>query len=292
MTDTLTTRFGALSVAARDDLKGAGVARGIAELAEMGLDFLERRCRRVELTSNVTGKEYFAFTRGRGGALSRPVNARLFDAELALTWLDSAVAGGFGSVDRGALDRVLYTCAMAYCAANDVVKTGDKKTPGTYFEILAGHMVAREYGTNPQRSIQVLNLDLETQLPTDFIFDLGETAARIHLPVKTSTRERVIQVWAHQRVLDGVYGVNRIRGVLVCLNETNMQTRSNSVIEVCLPGQWAIYQMFIAQLHRVYYLDIPERYRELGTKYPFIQVRPFSQFFDEADELIRPHAAP
>jgi hypothetical protein len=49
---------------------------------------------------------------------------------------------------------------------------------------------------------------------------LGDGKNRIHLPVKTSTRERVIQAWAHQRVLDGVYGVGRFKGVLVALAET------------------------------------------------------------------------
>lgn len=288
MPSILARQFDALASTARDDLKCEDVTRHLISVIDIGLDYLQNRCQRVHVESSVADKAYFAFAVRGAARLSRPINAALFDAALTQAIAANAFHEGLPSLSDQDADKVLYTSAMAYCAANDLTKVGDKKTPGTYFEILIGHLVARTYDTNPQRSIQVLNLDLEAQLPTDFIFDLGEEKARIHLPVKTSTRERVIQVWAHQRVLDGVYGVNRIRGILVCMNETNMRTRTKSVVEVCLPGQWAIYQMFIAQLHRVYYLDIPDRYRDLGSRYPFIQVKPLSQFFHEAQSLVTP----
>ncbi len=291
MPPILASRFTKLADAARADLKGREVASQLTSLIAEGLDYLENRCRRVELTSKVSSKSYFAFRRSRGKAVSRPVNSDLYDPQLTQSKVRRAFAGDIPAFSDQEIDKILYTSAIAYCATTDVTKTGDKKTPGTYFEILMGHLVGRTYQVNPQRSIQVLNLDLEDDLPTDFIFDLGEAKARIHLPVKTSTRERVIQVWAHQRVLDGVYGVSRIRGVLVCLNETNMQSKTKSVIEVCLPGQWAIYQMFIAQLYRVYYLDLPDRYRDLAARYPFIQVKSFSQFFREAPTLVSPSAS-
>jgi hypothetical protein len=64
-----------------------------------------------------------------------------------------------------------------------------------------------------------------------------------------------------------------------------MQRKTASVVEVCLPEQWAIYQMFIAQLHRVYYFDPPGKYATLSTQYPFIHVKHFADFFDEVDAL-------
>jgi hypothetical protein len=97
-----------------------------------------------------------------------------------------------------------------------------------------------------------------------------------------------VQVWAHQRVLDGVYGLERFKGTLVCLAETNYQSRNNTVVEVCLPNQWMAYQMFIARLFRIYYLDPPLRYLQLRENYPFIQVRHFSDFFDEYEKIIGP----
>jgi hypothetical protein len=124
-----------------------------------------------------------------------------------------------------------------------------------------------------------------TTLPTDFIFDLGAAKPKFHVPVKTSTRERVIQVFAHQRVLDGVHGFNRFKGILVCLTETKLDHRTKEVIEICLPKQWDLYQRFIAPIHRFYYFDLPQKYADLRRINPSMVVVPFARFFDEAGEL-------
>jgi len=213
------------------------------------------------------------------------VNEALFDAGLAKKHLARLVGANLSGFDPAIRGKILYSAAMSYCGATDLLKKDDKKTPGTFFEAFVGHLVARTFNLNPTTSIEVLNLDLKTELPTDYVFDFGPGKNKIHLPIKTSTRERVVQVWAHQRVLDGVYGVNRFKGLLTCLTETNMQRKTMSVVEVCLPDQWAIYQMFISQLHRVYYFDPPNKYAKLATQYPFIQVKPFADFFDEVDRL-------
>jgi hypothetical protein len=116
--------------------------------------------------------------------------------------------------------------------------------------------------------------------------DLGPRKAKFHLPIKTSTRERVIQVWAHQRVLDGVYGTGRFLGTPVILAETKTDSKSKKVVEICLPDQWLIYQMHIAQLKRVYYLDVPVPYARLAGAFPRLYVRAFGDFFHEVDTLI------
>jgi len=73
----------------------------------------------------------------------------------------------------------------------------------------------------------VLNFDDEdTNLPTDLIFDLGKGAPKYHVPVKTSTRERAIQVWAHQRVIDGVFGMSRVLGTPVLMAETKTDSKA------------------------------------------------------------------
>ena len=94
----------------------------------------------------------------------------------------------------------------------------------------------------------------------------------------------MVQVWAHQRVLDGMHGVARFKGVLVAMAETNKQ-KDISVVEVCLPNQWMAYQMYIAQMFRVYYFDVPQVYLRLKEKYPFIQVKPFGEFYSEIDKI-------
>lgn len=172
---------------------------------------------------------------------SRPVNADLFVDmnENAFLKLFSSVATATGTPTDPA--RTLYSAAMSYFAASDLLNEGDQKTPGTFFEVLIGHTVAAKLQSTPVRSTTTQTIEGPLTLPTDYIFDLGANKPRIHLPIKTSTRERAVQVWAHQRLLDGMHGADRFRGVLVCFAETNKQD-NKSVVEVCVPQQWIAYQ--------------------------------------------------
>jgi hypothetical protein len=215
---------------------------------------------------------------------SRPVNNALYIPEPDEATLRKVLSCEVTGISSELITSMVYTAAMSYCCCTDILKAGDQKTPGTVFEILIGHLVARSLGVNPEQQIKAPTLDLEITLPTDFVFDLGPDKNRVHLPIKTSTRERVVQVWAHQRVLDGMHGVARFKGVLVAMAETNKQ-KEVSVAEVCLPNQWTAYQMYIAQMFRVYYLDLPEPYLKLKDKYPFLQVKQFGDFFGEVDKI-------
>lgn len=244
---------------------------------------------RSDLISRVPGKQYFSFElRSPKLRSSRGINRALFISDVDEV-LDTLTRVTLGDIPEDPLDlhSALYTGAISFPAATDVTKDGDKKSPGTFLENFVGHLAACAFGVRPTRTVVCPTLDLEVSLPTDFIFDLGRGKSRIHLPVKASTRERVIQVWAHQRVLDGMHGVNRFRGLLVVLAETNRQG-TKSITEVCLPGQWIAYQMYIAQMHRVYYFDLPDRYRGLRDHYPFLEVKPFADFFYEYDEIAQP----
>jgi len=267
------------------DLKGDATSKQLASVIIASRSYLATATKEA-LTSKVPGKSYFMFRASDRKKVSRPVNEALYwddlDADTIARILDCEVEG-ITSTD---ITRAVYTCAMAYCCAMDLLKTSDQKTPGTFFENLIGHLVARTLNVNPERQITVPTLDVNVTLPTDFVFDLGPGKNRVHLPIKTSTRERVVQVWAHQRVLDGMHGVARFKGVLVAMAETNKQ-EDISVVEVCLPNQWMAYQMYIAQMFRVYYLDLPEKYLALKDRYPFIQVKPFGEFFGEVDKIER-----
>ena len=64
-----------------------------------------------------------------------------------------------------------------------------------------------------------------------------------------------------------------------------MDRVKTEVIEICLPAQWRIYQMHIAQLKRIYYLDVPATYEKLNEVFPPIAVKSFGHFFFEADTL-------
>ena len=183
------------------------------------------------------------------------------------------------------ITKASYTVAISFCCTIDLLKDSDQKTPGTYFEYFMGYLYSRQFHIAPHKQLEVLNLDLGAKLPTDYIFDLGVNQPKFHVPIKTSTRERVVQVWAHQRVLDGVYGVGRFLGLLSCLSETKVDRTKLEVTKICLPEQWRIYQLFIAQLTRIYYLDIPVRYAALNNIFPKIHVKEFGEFFHEYNQL-------
>lgn len=272
------------------NLRSQEVANQLVKLCLASARFVANELTLEEVNSKVPGKRYGVLR--REDKRSRPVNLDKFDAQLAIGFLAEGTLEQMHDLPPAERSSLLYSMIMSFCAANDILKKGDQKTPGTFFEIFIGHLFSHTYDLDPMKHIQVLNLDAESKLPTDFIFDLGPEKSKIHLPIKLSTRERVVQVWAHQRVLDGVFGAERFKGVLVVLAETNYQQKDNSVVEVCLPKQWAVYQMFIARMFRVYYLDVPQKYRTLKDRYPFIQVKDLSDFFDEAHKIVGPPETP
>lgn len=239
-----------------------------------------------DLISKVPDKEYFSFSNGQ--KMSRAINRPLyFDGRTHIDDFFGAVAdNNFTNISSEQITSACYSIAISFCACIDIEKSGDQKTPGTYFEYLIGFLFSRKLGVSPTKRLEVLNLDMQSTLPTDFIFDLGADQPKFHVPVKTSTRERVIQVWAHQRVLDGVYGTGRFLGTLACLSETKTDKKKLEVVEICLPLQWRLYQMYIAQMKRVYYLDRPVIYSGLNEVFPKIHVRDFGEFYFELDELL------
>lgn len=267
------------------DLKSDEISKKLEALIVAGLSYLEKS-EKIPLTSGVSSKSYFMFMDLNSQKTSRPVNVALYKDAISQDDIRRMLACDVGDWTSVQITEIIYTSTMAYCCSADLTKTSDQKTPGTVFEMLIGHLVARVFDVNPQNQITVPTLDMTVTLPTDFVFDLGPGNNRIHLPTKISTRERVVQVWAHQRVLDGMHGVARFKGILVAVAETNKQ-ENTSVVEVCLPNQWIAYQMYIAQMHRIYYLDTPEKYLNLKDTYPFIQVKQFGDFFFEYEAIRR-----
>ena len=175
---------------------------------------------------------------------------------------------------------------MNYCCCADLV-SGVKNNSGDYFEKLIGHLYSMHLNVAPTNQMNAVELDGESiSLPTDFIFDLGAGKPKFHIPAKTSTRERVVEVWAQQRVLDGAFGVGRFLCLLTCIGETNFYNNDMSVALTCVPNQWINYQLFISQIKRAYYLDVPGKYDELNYRFPKIHVKEFGEFFHESDKLI------
>lgn len=241
---------------------------------------------RVDLPSGVTDKSYFAFD--SGNRQSMPINRNLWDENI-LNRFDEFITGlqnrALEAFSPDEITKLLYTYSAFVFSSFDLYKPSNK-VRGTLFELLICHLFMKMWNVVPQKYITISQFDgNSTTLPTDLVFDLGNGRAKYHVPCKTSTRERVIQVWAHQRVIDGVHGTNTVKGVPAIFAETKKASGSGEVIEICLPFQWQLYQRYIAQMTRIYYFDIPAAYDSLTrAQYP-IQVKEIGHFFFECSDL-------
>ena len=269
------------------DIVSDATGKAIHDFALLCLRFLESECKSVQLKSLVPGKNYVSYIRPTlPMALSRPTNTALFNPD------SSAVsklwdAWWHGKIDKADLARMSYTIALAPCLALELFDRQNKKGPATYFECLIGHIFAKHIGTNPHKKATLPILGRNVRMTMDFLFDMGVNAKHVHLPVKMSTRERVVQAWAHQRLLDAAYGDGKYRGIMVCFTETKLDMKKREVVEICVPDQWLAYQSLLAKMDRIYYFDVPVRYDQLSKSFPaLIQIKQFGEFFIEKDAVL------
>lgn len=268
-----------------DALKSGAPAETVNDLfcrlVEVAYDFLSQ-AEKSPLTSQVPDKEYFQFkaTIGTTKKKTRAVNKALWmeDPAECLAVVKAILTLRQTPIEASRLNSGIYSAVISFLGVIDLLKTGDQKTPGTFFEYVIRHILECFFGITAVTKVPVLNMDQKADLPTDLIYDLGPKKPKFHVPVKTSTRERIIQVWAHQRVLDGVYGTGRFLGIPMILTETKTDQTKGEVTEICLPLQWNLYQMHIAQLWSIGYLDVPQKYVELANQFPIIPVTTMGDF--------------
>lgn len=250
-------------------------ADAIRGLITKSLRFLAVECDETPLVSLVDGKGYIAFT--NGGVNSRPVNTDLFvaDADAIADRWSRWTRGDLSSGDR---TRLFYTAGLAPGLVMEVFNRQNRKGPATYFESFVGYLAASSLGVSPERRATLDLAGRAIPMTMDYIFR-PPAGPRVHLAVKMSTRERVVQAWAHQRLLEAAYGRNVYRGILVAFAETKMDSRSREVVEICVPDQWLAYQAFLARMDAVYYFDPPNRYLQLAREHPrLMNLRPIGEF--------------
>jgi hypothetical protein len=276
-----------LKQAASKDLRSPATSERLHDIILISLDFLTSQCVTLDLISLVPGKTYFAYALKTNPRLfSRPVNRALFNPDRKIV-SQQWQAWSSGKMGKQSTDSVAYTMATAYSIATDLFDRNNKKGPATYFECMIGHLFARELGVNPTKKVSLPVVGRNIRMTMDFQFDVGKDRPKVHLPVKMSTRERVVQAWAHQRLLDAAYGHAKYRGILVVHSETKLNLRNKEVVEICVPDQWLAYQTFLAKMDRIYYFDMPNRYAELARQFPDrIQLKPFAEFFKEKDKVL------
>ena len=250
-------------------------------------------CEQVELPTPLEGKTYHKLV-AKNGYESRPINSTLASESLEESGkvFRELLLGRRKDFTAEQITRSAYTVGISCCAGIDVTKRSDRKTQGSLFEWICAMLMEGVLGVRPERALEVLNLDLRGKLPTDLVFDLGIEKPKFHIPVKTSTRERIIQVWAHQRMLDGVYGTGRFLAMPIILTETRLEAKTQKVTEICLPWQWRLYQMHIATLWHVCYFDAPSEYLKLNHVFPPIRVVTIGELLQvggKMDELLAEH---
>ena len=259
--------------ACRHDWRSEAASAAIGYLAVLALRFLADEADQIKLRSLVADKNYMSFS--RDDVVARPANRDLFELDVGYieegwrSWQEGSTAIGF--------ERLAYTTALAPCLALELMNRNNKKGPATFFECLVGHIFARSLDLEPTRQAVLPVLDQQAPMTMDFLFDTTSEVPNIHLPVKMSTRERIVQAWAHQRILDATFGHGHYQGIMVLFSETKLDSRTLEVVEICVPSQWLIYQTLLAKMHCIYYFDMPVRYRELTSSHPeVIQIKPIS----------------
>ena len=255
----------------------------LIKMVDVSLRFLVEQCQVIDLVSRVERKEYFSYT--RDNIVARPANRQFFlDDPAKVTNLCEQWRTDRISPDN--FIKLSYTAVLAPCLVMELFDRQNKKGPATYFECFIGHLFAKATGVNPTRKTRLPVHGRDVLMTMDFLIDMGPR--KVHLPVKMSSRERIVQAWAHQRLLNAAYGEGTYRGIMVLFSETKLDSRSLEVVEICVPDQWLVYQSLLAQMERIYYFDTPNRYREMADQFPDVFViKPFGEFFTETETILR-----
>lgn len=192
----------------------------------------------------------------------------------------------------------IYIAVMSLACCYDLWKPGSRKTPGTFFEVFmaallrmhfARHRISKHVnlGTllranGPTADLAAVEAEWEAEkeekdtlvpdatdtkasLSTDLVITSDVNGRSAILPLKITTRERIVQPFAHQRILEAA-DPGQHRSFICCISETQLdkKTRNNSTIgsvkQVCVPGTIKLFQRFLAPVEGLYYCDTPIRY--------------------------------
>jgi hypothetical protein len=211
--------------------------------------------------------DYFTFGDIKSQAgVSRPIRTELFIVdpdEFESRWNAMVSSVGNTEADRRESNRAIYTCIQAFAASYDLFNRGARKTPGTFFEIILGSLLSIRISGKREKQV-ILKVNGETAtVPTDIYFP----SANFVVAAKVSTRDRIVQAWSHQLLLDNigsVLGLPPFRSILCVVGEVQLGNKpSQPYYPVTVQNQVALYQRHVAQLTGLYYLDPPAGYLAL-----------------------------
>lgn len=259
--------------------------RRAGEFAVGALELLGENCDRRGIEFRGAGtKRYEVFVpSGTRRPFSRPLNTKLFQPdpqEFQRSWENFTGAlrrgrdAGTSLLDGVAgedVDRTFYTAVIGYAAAVDLYKSGDKSTPGTFFEMIVGPSVSLLTGYEEEGHIGLsVPTGGEEKVTTDLSFHAEEAPVVLALATKITTRERIQQAFVHQRILDTARPGGYRSALCIC-SENNVAAppgieADERTYDLCwvndtlVPGTIALYQNYLSPLEGLYYVDPPEQY--------------------------------
>lgn len=214
---------------------------------------------RNDAQGNIT-KVYDIFSVGK--KLSRPIRSDLWGMDLkqfASSW-----AAFSTSMPRGCLeakseqaDELLYMASMSFACVYDLLKPASRKTPGTFLEMLIGSVLGNLTGMARGKQVKIPGRSYT--VPTDIVFEAQGVNAGLVVPTKITTRERIVQAWTQQRLLEAIFGAGSYKTILVCVSETQRE-KTKKVNDICVPNQVELFQEYVSELQGLYYLDVPLAY--------------------------------
>ena len=154
-------------------------------------------------------------------------------------------------------NNIVYTSISSFSCVFDLWKASSRKTPGTFFEILTGSMLSHFYKDCVRSKHITLPRESES-VTTDIVLTSRTTGKGLVIPVKITTRERIVQPFVHQHILVSVFG-DKYHSVLVSMSEMQ-RSGENEVNSICVPGTLRLFSRHLSPLSALVYLDPPERY--------------------------------
>lgn len=164
--------------------------------------------------------------------------------------------------NKDIVDDTIYTTIMSFCITYDLFKNASRKTPGTYYEIILGSILSKLL-PDFERKKYIKIPDSHEIISTDIVFEKNNMV-KLVIPAKITTRERIVQPYAHQRILNSIFGHNQYKSILSCVSETQ-RDKDEKINDICVPGTIALFQKHLAELSGIYYLDPPQRYLEMAV---------------------------
>jgi|GEM_PF-991444 len=231
----------------------------------------------------IGGKEYYVFYTKAGQSskvYSRPVLKKLFIYDAAAfvrLWGEmlKSVNPQKCVIEHEAIGKLIYTASQAFSCVYDLYKPSSRKTPGTFFEMLMSSLLAITTGMPIGKQIHIPG---ETyKIPTDIVLYATEKqTSSLVIPTKITTRERIVQPWAHHRIVEDVFGKGRFKTILACVSELQ-RDGEKGVNEICVPNQVGLFQTYLAELSGLYYADPPLSYVNAG--FAGLPVRSLGELF-------------